>query len=253
MIRRAWPIAIVIAALAADDVDARRAPAPGGGVVVSVATELMPAVIEAHAFAPLLVPRDGAAVDAVELPGAEGHTSTVLARITSENGGRRWRLEANAPAIDVAAAVSRCFEGRTERGFAASALRAAAVVAEINVSGNDVVVGFNKAVAVLPELLSYCPLRPANNAPTGPYSLSGPGRLSWRSGSYEAPPLLGAIDLRAPSSSSDRADVVVAPAADVRGASGATLLGPWPDVIALVQSPRARSDDPFGLDDDDHG
>ena len=252
--RRPALLLLVVLAAVGVDAEARRAPGPGGGVVVSVSTELMPAVIEAHVFAPLLVPRDSAALEAPPLAGAPDHASSVLAKVAHDSSGRRWRLEALAPAIDVATAVSRCLQGRAERGFAADALRAAGVIAEVSVQGNDVVIAFSKAVFVVPELLAFCPLRPASNAPTGPYALSGPGRLSWRSGSYEAPPLLGAIELRSPvTSGADRADVIVAPTADPRNGAGATLLGPWPDVIALVQSPRTRSDDPFGLSDDNAG
>ena len=253
---RPWRCLLIVGALwCAGAADARRAPGPGGGVVVSVPADLLPAVIEAHIFAPVLMPRENALADAPVLPGAPEHASTVLSGLSHDASGRRWRLAVHAPVADVVAAVGRCFEGRSERGFAAAALRAANVVADVNAVGADAVITFSKPVFVVPELLSWCPLRPASTAPTGPYALSGPGRLSWRSGSYDAPPLLGAIELRLPlGAGADRADVIVGPGgADPHNGGGATLLSPWPDVITLVQSSRSRSDDPFGLDDDDAG
>ena len=248
-------VAAVAVVVCANGAVARRAPGPGGAVVVSVPNNLLPAVIEAHVFAPLLVPRENALPDAPAMPGAPDHASTVLAGLSHDTAGKRWRLNANAPVADVATAVARCLGGRAERGFAAAALRAANVVAAVEAQGGDVIVTFSKPIFVVPELLAWCPLRPASMAPSGPYALSGPGRLSWRSGNYDAPPLLGAIELRSPlSTGADRADVIVAPGgADPHNGGGATLLSPWPDVIALVQSSRARADDPFGLKDDDAG
>lgn len=237
---------------------ARRAPSPGGAVVVALPPELAPAFLEAHTFVPLLTPRDerelvdDAGLDVVE--GAPGQRSTVLRAIVREEGGRRWRLRGRAPVADVAYAVGRCLEGAGERRFAATALTAAGVTPEVGVVGDEVVVDFSRPVGVLPELLTWCPLRPALGGPTGPYALQATGRLAWRSGSFEAPPLLGAIELRGPLSSgnsNERADVIVGPGADV--GAGATLLSPWPDVIALVQREDTAEDDPFGLRDAEGG
>jgi hypothetical protein len=248
-------LALVLVLLCAAHSAARRAPGPGGTVVVSVPASLLPAVIDAHVFAPLLVPRESAAPDAAVVPGAGDHTSTVLASMTHEASGKRWRIVPVAPAADVATALQRCLGGRDEHSFAGSALRAAGVTAVVTPHAHDVVVSFSGPVFVLPQLIAWCPLRPASAAPTGPYSLTGPGRLAWRAGSYEAPPLLGAIELRPPlTSGNDRADAVVAPGnTDMHSGGGATLLSPWPDVIALVQSDRTRDDDPFGLSDSDAG
>lgn len=251
-------VTVVAGALWSSPTLARRAPSPGGSVMVSLPPELAPVFIEAHTFAPLLSPREraddlgGDAIDVIDaVAGAPGHRSTVLRVMRVEEGGRRWRLQGRAPATDVAHAVGRCLGGRTERRFAAMALLAAGVSHEVFVAGDDVVVTFSRPVEVLPELLTWCPLRPAPGAPTGPYALQANGRLAWRSGSFEAPPLLGAIELRGPISSNERADVVVAPSVDA--GAGATLLSPWPDVIVLVQHEETAMTDPFGLKDPDTG
>jgi len=247
-----------LALLVAATATARRAPSPGGAVVVALPPELAPAFLEAHTFVPLLTPRDerdvvdDGSLDVVD--GAPGQRSTVLRAVSREDDGRRWRLRSRAPAADVAHAVGRCLGGQGERRFAATALSAAGVQVEVGVVGDEVAVVFNRPVGVLPELLTWCPLRPALGGPTGPYALQATGRLAWRSGSFEAPPLLGAIELRGPLSSgnaNERADVIVGPGADV--GAGATLLSPWPDVIALVQREETAEDDPFGLRDADGG
>jgi hypothetical protein len=246
-------IAVVVscAVMGAPGALARRAPGPGGSIVVAMPLDLIPSVVEAHVFAPLLVPRSQG--DEPALVGAPDHTSSVVLSMTAEDNDRRWRLRVLAPPADVSFAVARCLEGRGERRFPSAALRAAGVVVNATVAGPDeVVVRFNKPVGALPELLSWCPLRPAMGAPTGPYASQGPGRLSWRSGSFEAPPLLGAIELRGPLTGQERADVVVAPGADL-AAGGATLLSPWPDVMVLVQQPETAVRDPFGLNDPDTG
>jgi hypothetical protein len=150
--------------------------------------------------------------------------------------------------------VGRCLGGQGEKRFAATALAAAGVKVEVGVVGDEVSVVFSRPVGVLPELVTWCPLRPALGGPTGPYALQATGRLAWRSGSFEAPPLLGAIELRGPLSSgsgNERADVIVGPGADT--GAGATLLSPWPDVIALVQREETAEDDPFGLRDAEGG
>lgn len=261
-----WSVALLALSLSVSTL-ARRAPSPGGSVIVSLPPELGPAFIEAHTFTPLLSPREhtvvGGDADVVidVVTGAPEHRSAVLTGVVVESGGRRWRISARAPAADVAHAVGRCLSGRTERRFAASALQAAGVTSDVTVSGDDVVVSFSRPVFVLPELLTWCPLRPALGAPTGPYALQAAGRLAWRSGSFDAPPLLGAIELRGPLSASspgaspvaasERADVIVAPGQE--DGAGATLLSPWPDVIALVQHDDTAQADPFGLKDGDTG
>ena len=82
--RRPALLLLVVLAAVGVDAEARRAPGPGGGVVVSVSTELMPAVIEAHVFAPLLVPRDSAALEAPPLAGAPDHASSVVSKSGSK-------------------------------------------------------------------------------------------------------------------------------------------------------------------------
>jgi hypothetical protein len=247
-----------LALLLAASAMARRAPSPGGAVVVALPPELAPAFLEAHTFVPLLTPRDAREVvddsglDTVD--GAPGQRSTVLRALSRSDGGRRWRLRSRAPVADVAHAVGRCLGGQGEKRFAATALAAAGVKVEVGVVGDEVSVVFSRPVGVLPELLTWCPLRPALGGPTGPYALQATGRLAWRSGSFEAPPLLGAIELRGPLSSgsgNERADVIVGPGADT--GAGATLLSPWPDVIALVQREETAEDDPFGLRDAEGG
>jgi hypothetical protein len=230
---------------------ARRAPGPGGSVVVAMPQDLIPAVVEAHVFAPLLVPRTG---DEPVVRGAPEHASSVLVSLMAEDADRRWRLKTRAPAADVAFAIARCLEGRGERRHPAAALRAAGVVVTATVASPDeVLVRFNQPVGALPELLAWCPLRPALGAPTGPYTAQGPGRLAWRSGSFEAPPLLAGIELRGPLTGQERADVVVAPGGADLAAGGATLLSPWPDVIVMVQQPETATADPFGLREPDTG
>lgn len=259
--RRRWlpTLPVALAVLVASSASlARRAPSPGGAVVVALPPELAPAFLEAHTYVPLLTPRDerelvdDGGFNVVD--GAPGQRSTVLRSVAREADGLRWRLRARAPVADLAHAVGRCLEGRSERRFAATALAAAGVSPDVEVVGDEVLVTFSRPVGVLPELLTWCPLRPALGGPTGPYALQATGRLAWRSGSFEAPPLLGAIELRGPLSSgsaNERADVIVGPGADV--GAGATLLSPWPDVIALVQREDTADDDPFGLRDAEGG
>jgi hypothetical protein len=242
----------VLAASLSVTVQARRAPGPGGTATLAVPAELVPAVVEAHMYAPLLVPvsQDPAVVDRPPLPGAPGFASTVLTKVAVDPAGTRWTLSttSTAPPTLVADSVERCLNGRGESGFAAPALRAARVNARVDVAGNDVVVVVDRPVFVVPALLSYCPLVGSAGAPTGAYAQASAGRLAWRSGSFDPPPLLGAVDVRSTSASGDRADVE-AMATAVNDGGGATLLAPWSDVVLLVQGPRARDVDPFGLND----
>jgi hypothetical protein len=273
---RSVGVCVVVAVMAmvafsAAPAAARRAPGPGGTVVVSVPAELVPAVVEAHVFAPVLVPRGGesgaATPDRTPLVGAEHFSSSVLDSVDVDASGRRWTLVPRAPPAIVADAVARCLgrdrksgksDARPGREFAALALRAAQIDVDVDVDNAHVVVTFAKPVFVLPELLAHCPLRAAGNAPTGAYAANGPGRLAWRSGSFDAPPLLGAIEVRAGSAATgagnvDRADVVVNPTALADNGSAATQLSPWPDVVVLVQGGSARDADPFGLADEKLG
>ena len=251
---------LVAVLLGAAPAQARRAPGPGGTAIVSVPAELVGAVIEAHIFAPLLQPggldSGAAAGDRPPLAGAPAWSSAVLARVAVDPTGKHWTLTALAPVGVVKEAVAQCLAGRADRppqsAWPAMALRAAGVREVVDSVGNEVVVSFDQPVFVLPELLAFCPLRAAQNGPTGAYAPSGPARLAWRSGSFDAPPLLGAIEVRAPTgteSANDKADVVVNPSAAADSGTGATQLSPWPDVVVLVQSQPSRDDDPFGLRD----
>jgi len=239
---------------------ARRAPGPGGTVIVSVPQDLVSTVVEAHVFAPLLIPRGqesgAAAPERPPLAGAEGFSSSTLDSIDVDARGVRWTLACRAPAAVVKDGVEGCLGGvdraTPSSDFPNSALRAAGIGADVHVEGNNVVVVFSKPVFVLPDMLASCPLRAAGNSPTGAYAVSGPGRLAWRSGSFDAPPLLGAIEVRGSVSTggpTDRADVIVNPSNVTEASSGATLLSPWPDVVVLVQGVAARDADPWGLDD----
>lgn len=236
---------------------ARRAPSPGGTVVVSLPAELSPIFLEAHTSVPLVVPElDDHIDDGVHGPieGASGYRSTIVAAMTTDAAKRRWRLRVRAGAADVAHSVNRCLKDRSERRFGAMALWAAGVQADAGVVGDDVVVTFSRAVGILPELLTWCPFRSPIGGFSGPYALQPNGRLAWRSGGFEAPPLLGAIEVRGPliaAAPAERADVIVGPVAEV--AAGATLLSPWPDVMVLVQREETAHGDPFGLRDDDGG
>ncbi len=252
-------VVVVVALLFSATAQARRAPGPGGTVIVSVPADLVGAVVEAHIFAPLLQPRGldvgAAAPDRAPLAGAPAWSSAVLSKIAVDDAGLRWTLTPHAPVGVVKEAVARCLSGRPDRtpqsSWPVMALRAAGVSETVEGIGGDVVVTFDKPVFVLPELLAFCPLRAAQNAPTGAYAISGPGRLAWRSGSFDAPPLLGAIEVRASAgtdTTTDKADVVVNPTGGDSG-NGATQLSPWPDVVVLVQGSGARDADPFGLSD----
>ena len=265
MIRHTRVVVVVVAAAAAAalfcaPLHARRAPGPGGTVIVSVPADLVGAVVEAHIYAPLLQPRgldaNAAAPDRPPLQGAPAWSSAVLAKIAVDSSGQHWTLTPHAPAAVVKEAVARCLSGRPDRTPQSSwpelALRAAGVTEVVDTMGGDVVVSFDKPVFVLPELLAFCPLRTAQNTPTGAYAVSGPGRLAWRSGSFDAPPLLGAVEVRASAgteAAADKADVVVNPVAGADDGNGATQLSPWPDVLVLVQGDAARDADPFGLSD----
>lgn len=230
---------------------ARRAPAPGGAVTVSVPPEFFGAVVEAHIYAPLLVPRIRGERDAPTVPGIdERFGSHILTGISVSADQKTWRFEAVAASVDVAASLIRCLQGKSERhgghGSVEDALRAANVQTQVEADARGVTITLSRPVAVLPELFLWCPLRPATNAPTGPYALTAPGRLAWRSGNFDAPPLLGAIELQAAGGEvRERADVVINPLQSE--GSGATLLSPWPDVVVLVQSPTTRDADPFAL------
>jgi hypothetical protein len=240
---------VTIAAIVAAPVFARRAPGPGGTATIAVPAELVPAVVEAHLHAPLVVPMnsDEPTTERPPLPGAEGAASLVLQKVSVDGSGRRWRLSSTAPG-PVAASVERCLAGRAAGGFAAAALRAVDGRAEVVVDGDDVVVTVFPPVFVLPALLSYCPFVGAQGAPTGAFSQAAPGRLAWRSGSFEPAPLLGAVEIRGTGGGNDTADVAaMAGAGGDEG--GATLLAPWSDVVLLVQDEAARTADPFGLAD----
>lgn len=237
---------LLLAFLIAAPAVARRAPAPGGTAAVAVPAELVAAVTEAHLFAPLVVPARDAAGERPALSGAPGFASAVLDRVVGDEGGRRWRLSSTAPVSWVATSVARCLEGRSAGAFAAAVLRALTVAARVEAAGDATVVTFDRPVFVLPALLTYCPLVGAQGGATGAFAQATPGRLSWRSGSFDPPPLLGALEVRGDAPVSDKADVVAMGAGDD---GGATLLAPWSDVVVLVQGLAARDADPFGLAD----
>jgi hypothetical protein len=242
--------ALALGCLQADDALARRAPAPGGTASVAVPSELVSAVLEAHLFAPLVVPaaNDAALGGRPALVGAPGFSSAVLSKVTVDDGGRHWALSTVAPAPFVATSVARCLDGRAASGFAAAALRAVNVHARVDVVGDDVVVHLDQPVFVLPALLSYCPLVGAQGAATGAFASATSSRLVWRASGFDPPPLLGALEVRGAAGANDKADVVAMTAAGVDG-GGATLLAPWSDVVVLVQGAATRDADPFGLAD----
>ncbi len=245
--------AIVLVALASALVvvgptHARRAPAPGGRVSMSLPPELVGPATDAHLFAPLLEPaslQDPARqLAAPPLAGFPGWRSSTLRSISVENGGRTWKLRASAPAKVVAEAVEKCLTATAKEGsWPADALRARGTKTEVTTAGDDVVVRFTTPVGPLPELLAGCLLRPSNGTPNGPYVLVTPTLLRWQNPPFDVPPLVSFIELHP---MGDRTDLA-AGAPDTAGAG--TLLAPFPDVVLLLQSGDARKSDPLGLKD----
>jgi hypothetical protein len=251
----AWVMpGLLLAAASAATLHARRAPGPGGTAHVAVPADLVDAVVDAHVHAPLVVPAsaagNGLGLERPALPGAAGFASTVLTRVSVADGGRRWLLATRASLPATADSVARCLNTERGGGFAGAALRAAGVAVRVEVVDSDVVVTFDRPVFVLPALLAWCPLRGPQGSPTGAYAQPTPGRLSWRTGTFDAPPLLAGLEVRGRASGAadgEKADVAFATDADRD--DGATLLAPWGDVLVLVQPPAARDVDAFALAD----
>jgi hypothetical protein len=245
VVARLW---FLLSVLIADPVVARRAPAPGGTAIVAVPPEETATLVEAHLYAPLLVPlpREAAATHPQPLPGAPGFASNVLTRVDVDPAGLRWTLSTVAPRPGVAASVQRCLAGRGAAGFAAWVLIAGGVSARVEVASDNVVVVFNRPLFVLPLLLANCPLVGNQEAATGAYVQTVPLHLSWRAGEFDPPPLLSAVDVRQVTSPNDKADIVARFSTGGED-GGATLLSPWSDVVVLVQSESAATRDAFGL------
>lgn len=240
---------------------ARRLPAPGGKITVSLPPELLTSTSDAHLYVPLVEPSsddDAAALLAhPPLPGLPEVQSAVLRSVIREDSGAVWRLlPGQASAASIGESVARCLSKRSEGSWPAAALTAAGVDVEVIVSGNEVRLKVSVPFGPMLELLSGCSLRPSSGAHTGGYTLGSGGTLVWRSGGYGPPPLLGIVELSsapqevagfaAVASSLSPADLV---AFGSESPGSATLLAPFPDVIVLLQSPGSQKSDPLGLFD----
>ncbi|MBI1949586.1 MAG: hypothetical protein HYS27_28120 [Deltaproteobacteria bacterium] len=233
--------------LAAGTAHARRLPAPGGKLTLALPVELVGPTAEAHVYAPILesVTVDGAAERLARptLKGFPRWRSSVVTELTSQEGGKIWKVGVEAQPVQVGDALARCLRGDGTASWPADVLRARGVTVDVTAAQGDVTLRFSAPVGPVPELLAGCALRTPQAGPTGSYTLVGPGLLRWRNGAFGPPALLGSIELAAPGARAD----LVAGGADVKGAG--TLLAPFPDVVLLLQSAEAKRADVLGLDD----
>lgn len=239
--------ALVVGALASSS-HARRLPAPGGRISLSLPPELIGPTTDAHLYAPFVEP--SATTDAGRmlaqppLPGFPAWRSAVIKKLDVEQGGRVWRIAPAAPVRLVVDALQRCLAAAPgERSWPADVLRATGTTVDVVASGPNALVRFSTPVGPAPELLAGCLLRAAQTPPNGPYVLVTPTLLRWQPQPFDVPPLVSFLELRPTGESSDLA----ASAADVSGAG--TVLAPFPDVVLLLQSQEARRSDPLGLKD----
>lgn len=236
---------------------ARRLPGPGGKVTVALPPELAAPTTEAHLFAPIVEPAieddPASALARPPLAGFPAWRSSIVRALSSDEGGKTWRIIVDAPAPLVGEALARCFSKRTDDSWPADVLRARGVNVDVATTmasdarsaagAGEVKLRFSAPVGPVPELLAGCSLRTASSGPTGSYTLVGAGVLAWKSGSFGPPALPGLVEV---TSAGSRADIV---AGGAEAPGTATLFAPFPDVVLLLQTPAARARDPFGLKD----
>lgn len=245
LLSAALPVALALAGAAG----AHKQPAPGGKVTVAVPAELVEPLLEAHTHAPLIeaAPDEGrrARLAHPPLPSAPGFRSNFLADVRAEDQGRVWHLVPKpGRARLITASLQRCLvTDDVARGpWPAAVLRAAALRAVVRRTQRDVRIAFDRPVGPLPELLSGCLARADGAGPTGAYAEVGPAVLAGRKGNPEGPPLLSIVELRPLGGAADLIAGSPLPAA------ARVQFALVPDVVLLLQSPRARADDPFGLE-----
>ena len=222
---------------------ARREPTPGGQLTVSLPEPLARQTAAAHLFVPVVKPvfNDDARAARAHPPLRDfpAWQSNVITELKKGEGGRRWTFRTpNAAAV--ARAVSFCLGAQGDgEDWPAVILRGAGKSAELTSSDDVVTVSFDGAVGVLPELLSGCHLRGASA--TGTYRAGPQGVLLRRDEAPGGPPLLARILF---SEDTKNAQFV---ADAVPGAGTSLVSAPYPDVIVLVPSEKARARDPFDL------
>lgn len=241
-------VALALALAWPSSSSARRQPTPGGKMTVALPPELVEPTLQAHTHAPLVQPL--AAPDAASLlahpplEGAPGWSSSVLADLTAEDEHRVWRLVPKpGMARAVAGSVERCLlaEDIDPPPWPSAVLRAVGVRPVVKSAGNDVLLAFERSVGPVPELLAGCLVYADGAGPTGAYAEVAPAVLAGRQGSPGGPPLIDVVELRP---LGGHADLI---AGSPTGPSSNTFLAPIPDVVLLLQSARARAQDPFGL------
>jgi hypothetical protein len=242
---------LALATLAATPSLARRLPAPGGKITVSLPQELVTSTTDAHLYAPLVERTHGddaaAALARPPLPSFPKWKSSVLRSVAREDAGAVWRLTTDpATASMVADSVVRCFSRPTELSWPAAVLKARRVAVDVAVTGADVRVKLSEPVGPMLELLAGCSLRTSTGAHTGGYSAGSAGVLVWRSAGFGPPPLLGVVEVTSTGTDGAGADLV---AFGAESPGSATLLAPFPDVVVLLQSPTSKKSDPLGLFD----
>ena len=246
--RRLAAVALLVV-VAASSSHARRLPAPGGRVSLSLPPDLVGPTTDAHLYAPVLEPAPSSDARRLlaqpALPGFPAWRSAVVKQLSVEQGGKQWRIATTTSVKLVVESLERCLQAEpAARSWPADALRATGASVAVTAAGPDVVVKFGKPVGPLPELLAGCLLRGAQTPPNGPYVLVTPTLLRWQPQPFDVPPLVSFLELRPMGEESDLA-ASAAQSAD----AASTVVAPFPDVLLLLQSKDARRGDPLGLKD----
>lgn len=234
--------ALLLLASLAPPLHARRLPSPGGEASLALPPDLREATIAAHTRLPLVepVPAGSSSADLLAHPTLTDMPwrSRVLAALTSEDGGARWRLTPSRSGLPIELALRSCL-APGQGSWPGDALSAAGLAARVVPEGADLLVSFDGPFGPLPELLAGCSL----TDPTGaPFVLDG-DTLQASADAIGGPPMLATLVLRGPLAPADLA------AGTPERAGGGALVTEAPDVVLFIQSEPARRADPFGLDE----
>jgi len=229
------PLLLVVFSTSASH--ARRTPAMGGRVSLSVDGRHAVAVREAHLNLPLLermpVVDERERLAFPPLAASPAWRSLVMSDLRSTLGGRVWRVVPRLPGVVVEAGLRRCLvfpKNPKQAPWPSRVLRAVGVSVEVERNADDILVRFSQPVGPLPALLAGCDL-PRSPTASGPYAPSVGEPLLGRQGALRGPPALGMVEFRPLGRDAD-----VQQMGDVDDEDVQVLATAHPDVVLLVRS-----------------
>ncbi|MCP4502604.1 MAG: hypothetical protein GY822_21870 [Deltaproteobacteria bacterium] len=225
---------------------ARRMPALGEKVTLSLDSSTLAGTRHAHLFLPLLE-KLGALEqrEALAYPAIKGFSpwrSQVIRSMERTLASRVWLLEpALAPAL-VERSLRRCLAPNQDvPSWPADVLAKAEVSVEVESAEKGIYLRFSKPVGPLPHLLAGCVLYSSHGNSSGPYVATSRGVLTGRQDALRGTPSMSLLEFRPKGTDAD----VVLGGEDL--SERQVVSAPFPDVIVLMQSRGEAQKDRFGF------